>query len=170
MDASVAAAGVLAGQAQDESLDGAAGGVEGGGVLARRAPHDLLGVMVGDQGQVVVVAFPADLVDPDADQPVESGGVEPVGDHPRADPPNTVPVQPGEPGDRGLVGLGRQGGHQVLEVAGEPRAVPGEGHRLHPHPVGRAAQPAQPGTQLHPPAPEVQIEGPSILRTANPLG
>ena len=32
--------------------------VEGGGVLALSAPHDLLGGVVGDQGEVVVVAFP----------------------------------------------------------------------------------------------------------------
>jgi len=53
--------------------------------------------------------------------------------------------------------LGRQVGDQVLEVAAEPGPGPGEGHRFHPHPVGRAAPPAQPGAQLHLPAPEVQM-------------
>ena len=89
-----------------------------GSVLALSAPHDLLGGVVGDQGEVVMVAFPAHLVDPDADQPVEPGGVEPVGDHPGADPAHGVPVDPGEPGDRGLVGLGRQERHQVLASRG----------------------------------------------------
>ena len=32
--------------------------VEGGGVLALSAPHDLLGGVVGDQGEVVMAAFP----------------------------------------------------------------------------------------------------------------
>jgi hypothetical protein len=116
--------------------------VEGGGVLAGPPPHDLLTAMVGDQGQVVVALLPADLVDPDVDQAVQPVGVQLVGDDSLADPPDGVPVQAQEPGDRGLVGPGGQERGHVLQVAGEPAAVPGKGHRLSHHPMGGAVQPA----------------------------
>src|SRR5450759_4666278 len=59
-------------------------------------------------------------------------------------------------GDRGLVGLGRQECHQVLEVTAEPRTVPGERHRLDPHPMARTDQPAQRRPHDDLPAPQVQ--------------
>jgi len=68
--------------------------------------------VVGDQGEVVVVAFPAHLVDPDAHPPVEPAGVEPVGDHLRADPAHGVPLDPGE-----------TGGSVVLSVLVAPNAT-----------------------------------------------
>ena len=132
-------------------------GVQGGGVLARRAPHDLLARVLSDQGQVVVVAPPADLVHPDVDQPVQAVGVQAVRDHPLADPPDGVPVHPRQAGDGGLVGLGRQERHQVLEVTAEPRAGPGERDALDPHPMLGAPQPPQPGPHEDLPAPEVQM-------------
>jgi hypothetical protein len=81
-----------------------------------------------------VVAAPADLVDTNVNQPVEPAWVESVGDHPRSHPSDAVLVQPRDPGDRGLVGLGGQERHQIFKVSGEPSPVPGEGHRLDPHP------------------------------------
>jgi hypothetical protein len=114
--------------------------IEGGGVLAGPPPHDLLPVVVGDQGQVVVALLPADLVDPDGDQPVQPVGVQLLGRDPFADAPHGVPVQAQEPANGGLVGLGGQERGHVLQVAGEPRTVPGEGHRLGHHPMGRAVQ------------------------------
>jgi len=132
-------------------------GVQGGGVLAWGAPDDLLGVVVGDQGQVVVVATPADLIDPDVDQPVQAVSVQAVGDHPLTDPPDGVPVDAAEAGDSGLVGLGSQVGDQVLEVAAEPRPGPGERDRLHPHPVLGTVQATQPGPHADLPATEVQV-------------
>lgn len=46
---------------------------------------------------------------------------------------------------------------QVLHVAGEPGAMPGEGHALDHHPpAGLARQPPQPAAHEHPPGAEVQ--------------
>ena len=73
--------------------------VEGGGVLARRRPTRLSGGVVGDQGEVLVMLPPADLVDADVDQAVEAVGVQVVGDDAFADPPDGVPVHPGQPYD-----------------------------------------------------------------------
>jgi len=130
--------------------------IEGGGVLALGAPPDLAGAMFGDQGQVVVVALVADLVDADVNQPVQVGRVQPVGHHPRADPAHRVPVDAHQPGDRGLVGLGRQKRDEVFEVPGEPGSRPSERHTLGEHPVGRAAKPAQLGAHHHLPAAQIQ--------------
>src|SRR5262249_53800995 len=47
-------------------------GAERGGVSAGPAPHDFPADVVGDQGEVVVVLLPRDLVDADVDQAVET--------------------------------------------------------------------------------------------------
>ncbi len=65
--------------------------VQGRGVPSCLAPHDLLGVVVGQQGQVVVV-LPRHLVHPEVHQALEAIFVQAVGDHPLADPPHGVPV------------------------------------------------------------------------------
>jgi len=114
--------------------------VEGGGVLAGLTPDDLLTAVVGDQGEVVVALLPADLVHPDVDQPVQPVAVQLVGGDPLADASDGVPVQAQEPADGALVGLGGQERGHVLQVAGEPRTVPGKGHRLGHHPVDGAVQ------------------------------
>src|SRR6266545_2657748 len=59
---------------------------------------------------------------------VEFGGYDAF-----ADAPDGVPVDAQEPGDGGLVGLGRQVSSHVFEVAGEPRPVAGERYRLDHH-------------------------------------
>jgi hypothetical protein len=120
----------------------------------------LLPVVVGDQGQVVVVLLPRHLVHPDVHQPVEAVGVQAVGHHPLTDPPDGVPVDPQEPGDRGLVGLGGQERGHVLEVTREPGPRPGERHRLHQHPVRRALQAPQQAPHDHYVLPEVQVPPP----------
>ena len=48
-------------------------GLQGGAVAARRAPHDRAAAVVGDRGQVAVMAAIADLVDADADQARRGG-------------------------------------------------------------------------------------------------
>ena len=54
--------------------------LQGGAVAARRAPHDRARGVVGDRGQVALIAAVADLVDADRDQAVEAALVEVVGD------------------------------------------------------------------------------------------
>ena len=48
-------------------------GLQGGAVAARRAPHDRAGGVVGDRGQVAMMAPIADLVDADHDQAARAG-------------------------------------------------------------------------------------------------
>jgi hypothetical protein len=110
-------------------------------VLALGAPDDLAGLVVGDQGQVLVVPAPRNLVDPDVDQIREPVRVELVGDDPAADRADGAPGDPAEHRHGGLVGLGGQPYRQVLEVAGEPGSGSGEVHRLDQHPVLGASQP-----------------------------
>jgi hypothetical protein len=112
--------------------------------------------MVGDQSQVVVAFLPADLVHSDVDQPVQPVAVQFVGGDPLADPSDGVPVQAQEPANGALVGRGGQERGHVLQVAGEPAAVPGKGHRLGHHPVGGAVQAAQPSPDLYLPHAQVQ--------------
>jgi len=88
------------------------------------------------------------------DQAVEAVGVELVADDPVADAPDGVPVDAQKPGDRCLVRLrGQERGH-VLEVAGEPAAVPGERDRLHNDCMLRALQPAQTHPDFNPDRPK----------------
>lgn len=131
--------------------------VEGGGVAALGAPYDLLPGVVRDQGQVLLAAPPADVVDADDEQLVESSRVELLTDDAGDDPSDGVPVDATQPGDRGLVHHGGQVADQVLEVAAEPGVRAGERHPFGDHPVTRAGQPAQPGPDLQPPPTEIEM-------------
>jgi hypothetical protein len=126
-------------------------------VVAFAAPHDLAADVVGDQREVVVLALPADLIDPDLKQVLQPLRVQLIRAHAADDPPDGVPVDPHQPGDRRLVGPGGQPGHERLEVAGEPGAVPGERDALDPDPMGGALEPAQLRADLQAPDPEVEV-------------
>jgi len=139
--------------------------VEGLGVLALGTPDDLAAVVVDNEGQVLVVAPPADLVDPDAEQPVESPGVELGVDDALAGPTNGSPRHPTQPGDRRLVHPRRQPRDEVVEVAGQVRARAGERDRFDDDPVGRARQPPQGGLDLDRPRAQVEV---SPRRRARP--
>jgi hypothetical protein len=91
-----------------------------------------------------VAVAPGHLVDPDLEQVVEAVRVQFVGADTLDDPPDGAPVDPQHPGDRRLVGAGRQPRDEVLEIAGEVRAAASEWHLLGAHAVSRADQPAQP--------------------------
>ncbi len=131
---------------------------KGLGVLARCAPHHFAGGVVGHQGDVAVVLAPRHLVDDDIEQAVQTARVELIGDNPGSDPPDGLPVDADQPGDRRLVGLGRQERHQRLEIGrDEARAGPSERHRLHPDPVRRACQSAQMSPNLETPHAEVEV-------------
>ena len=69
--------------------------------------------------------------------------VELLGDDALHDPPDGVPRDPHQPGDRLLGHLLRKPGHHVLEVARVVRLGPGPRHRLQVHAAVAAAQPAQ---------------------------
>src|SRR5215217_5258058 len=117
--------------------------LQGGAVAPRLAPHDRARAVVGDAGQVAVMAAVADLVDADADQALEAALVEVVGDDAFDDPPDRVPADPQQAADRSARHLLGQPRDDVLEVARVRGARPGPRHRLHPHPAIAAVQQAQ---------------------------
>ncbi len=98
--------------------------------------------MVADQGQVLVVLAPRDLVNADLDQPGQPVRVQLLRGHPLTHRPDGAPGHPGERGHRGLVRPGGQPHHQVLEVSREARPGPGERDGLGEHAVLRAVQAA----------------------------
>jgi len=132
--------------------------VQGGGVLARGAPHDLRRVVIRHQGQVLVVLTPGNLIDTDIHQIRQAIRVEDVTDHAFADRPDGAPRDPGETAHGGLVGLGYQPRHQILEIPGESRPRPRERHPLSAHAMLRAPQP--PAPHLHPAHPPGEVEMP----------
>ena len=112
--------------------------------------------MVDHEREVLVLALPADLVDPDLVEIVQAAGIELVVADALDDPPDRVPVDPQHPLDRRLVGPRRQPRDQALEVARELRARPGERDALGPRPVPRAPQPPATAMDLQPPDPEIK--------------
>ena len=80
------------------------------------------------------------------------------------DPPDRLPPDPEQPGDRRERHLLRQPRHRVLEVAGVVRARPRPRHRLQPHPAVTAAQ--QPQLALDPAARRAEIEVPPAFDAA----
>ena len=114
--------------------------VEGLGVFAFGPPDDPTPVMVDDQGQVLVVLPPGDLIDPDTEQAIQAARFQLGGHDPFAGPAHGPPRHPTQPGDRGLVHPGRQPGQQVIEVPGQMGPGPSEGDGLDDHPMGRAPQ------------------------------
>src|ERR1035437_9169779 len=132
-----------------------------GAIAARLSPDQVAGVVVEDHGQVALPLAVADLVDPD---PLEVGEeVSPsllAAYHPGDDGGHTAPADPQQDRHRALGAAGHQPGHLVLELGGEPGAVPGPGHRSHHHPMLWATDPGtlrlQPGHR----APQVQSPPP----------
>ena len=96
-----------------------------GRVLARRTPRDGGGLVVRDQGQVLVVLTPRDFVHAHLDQARQPSGVQLLLRDPLAHRADGAPGDPGEGGHRGLVGLGHQPHHQILDVAREARTGTG---------------------------------------------
>lgn len=113
-------------------------------------------MVVSHQRQVALALAPGHLVDADLEQPLEAVAVKLVGADALDHPPDRAPVDAHQPGDRGLVGAGRQPRDERLEVTREVRPVARERHRLGQHPVRRADQPAQPRSDLQ--APDTEIE------------
>ena len=131
-------------------------GLQGGAVAARLAPHDRARGVVGDGGQVAVMASVADLVDADADEPLEPALVQVIGDDARDDRADRVPADPQQPRDRRERHLLRQPRDDVLEVARVRRARPGPRDGLQPHTARPASEAAQ--LALDPAATRSEIE------------
>jgi hypothetical protein len=121
---------------------------QGGLAGAWRGPDQPALVVVDDHGQGPLALLVADLVDPDAAQPlqqVDLGGL--LGRDPGTDPSDGPPRHPQQLRHRDACGVGRQPGGGVLEGAGEPGAVPGPGNRRGDHPMLAAAHPGRVGFQ-----------------------
>src|SRR5680860_1502662 len=73
------------------------------------------------------------------------------------DPADGVPVDPDQPADRGLVGARGKPRDELLEIAGELRAGPGERDALDADAAGRALKAPQPSPDLQPPHAEVEV-------------
>jgi hypothetical protein len=114
-----------------------------GAVAARTAPHDHAAGVVGDAREVAVSAAIGDLVDADANEAVEATLVKVIGGNASHDPPDRVPGDPEQAGDRRLGHLLGQPRDDILEVArvARPRARPR--HRLELRAARAAPQPAQ---------------------------
>jgi hypothetical protein len=95
-------------------------------------------------------------------QVVEPTRVELAGHHPLHDLADGAPVHPQQTAHRGLVGLGGKPGDEVVDIAGQPHPVTGEGHLFDHHPVVGTRQAAQ--RRAHPPLPHTQVQRPPRRR------
>lgn len=116
-------------------------------------PHDGGQGVVRDQGQILVVLAPADLVHANLGQALRPARVQLLVGDPLTHGPDGAPGDPGERRHRGLVGPSGQPHHKVLKVGREARTGPGERDppRSPPHapdrPTGAAASPAPAGVR-----------------------
>jgi hypothetical protein len=140
--------------------------IGGGLALALAAPHHAAAAVIADQRQVAVAPSPRDLVDRDLEQIAQPVGVDQLLADALDDPPDRLPVDPHQPAGRGLVGLGRQPRDQVFEVAREARAVASERDALHVHAMLGATQPPQPGADLEPPDPQIEMPPDRVVMLA----
>jgi hypothetical protein len=90
-----------------------------------------------------VAAAIGDLVNADRDKACQTPFVEVLGDDTLNDPPDRVPADSQQAGDRCLRHLLRQPGDDVLKVARVVRVGPGPRHRVVAHTTVGTAQPAQ---------------------------
>src|SRR5215216_1540385 len=99
--------------------------------------------MVGDRGQVAVMAAIGDLVDADRDEPLEAALIEPVGDDALDDRADRVPPDPEQPRDRRERHLLGQPRDQILKVARVCGADPRPWDGLQAHAAVRASESSQ---------------------------
>ena len=83
--------------------------------------------------------------------------IEAIGNDPLDDPPDGVPPDPQQPGDRGLGHLLRQPRDDIFEVAGVVRAGPGPRDRLEVNTTVWAAKATQLGFDHAPAGAEIQV-------------
>ena len=132
-------------------------GVGGGLPLALRAPHHAPLAVIADQREIPMPLAPRDLVDRDLKQIAEPVGVDQLAADALDDAPDRLPVDPDQPRDRHLVGLGRQPRDEVIEVARAARSMTRERDALDVHAVLGTTQLTQPRANLQPPDAEIQM-------------
>lgn len=120
----------------EELLQGGRGAVFG-------TPDHITGVVVDDEGQILVAAFPGDLVDTDVDEPLNPGEVRCRWHDPFDDRVDGPPRHPTQHRRCGAVHRGDTPDDEVLEVVGDTGTGASEWHLLGSDPVGRAPEPAQ---------------------------
>ena len=98
-------------------------------------PFDGCGVDLRDFSEAL-----RDLIDADTEQAIETPRVQFGGHNPLTGPPHSAPRHSTQPSYRGLVHAGSQPRQQVIEVAGQMSAGPGERHRFDHNAVGRTRQ------------------------------
>lgn len=128
-----------------------------GRAAADGAPNDLAGTMIGRQREEVMPAAPRDLVDPDIEEVLKPRAAELISADTLDHPPDGLPVNAQQPGDRRLISLGRKPRHEIVKVARQAGAVARERHALDVHAVFRAAHLTQPGSDLQAPDAEIQV-------------
>jgi hypothetical protein len=106
-------------------------------------PDRVAGVVVGDDGEVLVALAVAHLVDADPNQSLQAGTVELPRYHPLDDVADRGPGDVEQVLHCGLVHLAGHPGHQVLEVTRESRVVLRPWNRLGYDAVLGAVEPAQ---------------------------
>ena len=126
-------------------------------VVAGRCPDQPAGVMVDHDRQVAVALAVGDLIDADAPQALQTvdalpGLLRDAGD----DPADGAPGNPQQLGDGGLGGVDCQPRRGVLELAREPRTMPGPGDGGDHHAVLAAAHSGRVGLQQRRHGPKVQ--------------
>ena len=136
--------------------------VQGGLVATGRGAHQAPGVVVDDDGEVLVALLVGDLVDADLPQPGElidrGGGVGPVAGDDRSD---GAPRDPHQLTRRGLRGLRRQPRNLLIERERMPGPVARPRHPGDDDAVIPAADPRGVGFEEHLNLTEVQAPPPS---------
>ena len=141
---------------------------QGGGVAARRGPHQPAAVVVDHHRQIFVVALVGDLIDADPAQtrePVDS--LLGVGPHPGHDRPDGAPGDPHQLTHRGFRAGHRQPGHRVIKRIRVPGVMARPRHRHHRGAVLGAIHPRRLGLQHHLHRPPIQAPPPA--RTLAPV-
>src|SRR5688572_7848920 len=138
---------------------GAEKGVQRGGVPTGGDPDHAATIVVGDDGDVLVMLLVAQLIDADVAQamePRQGVAAETTGDA-LDDPPHGVPGDAQEARDERPVGpLGHQG-DELLEGLGEARVGLGPWDLLDPDAASRALGPPQRVAELAPHTAEIEV-------------
>lgn len=113
------------------------------GGFAFSHPGGLAGLVVHDDGDVLVSALVGELIDTDEGEPIESAWIELLANDSGGDPTDGDPGDFEETLDGRLVGDASEAGDLILEVPGEEGTGSGPGDLLASHPATSAADSSQ---------------------------
>jgi hypothetical protein len=141
--------------------------IHGLGIPAHPSPQQPAGVMVDDDGEVLVAFLIGNLIDPDPADPGQAvvDRVD-VGPDPGHDRPDGAPGDPYQRRHRGLGGVGGQPGHLVVEVEGVPGPGPGPRDMAGHHPAAGAGHSRNLRLDPHHQHSGVQVPPPPPARAA----